>query len=266
MCLKFERYRSFFWEVLSHLYKMKKYTLPRFPPPLFLRVLLVFVFIIVSGKGIFSEESSRITPSIIPKSGLVNLVILHPEYFPLAKPIDYFVKLDRFSHLKKGFSMPSIMGKGVIPVRKLADFLEKNNPNITLKKANIIARIYVEEAAHEGVNPDVAFSQMCLETGFMRFGGDVQPDQHNFCGLGVVKKGSKGLSFSNMRMGIRAHIQHLKAYASTQKMKYPVIDKRFQFVRRGSVKNINDLSGHWASDRKYSRKIISLIKRLYQEK
>lgn len=138
--------------------------------------------------------------------------------------------------------LPSIMGKGVVPARGLADFLEKNNPNLTWKKANTIARIYVEEARHEGVNPDVAFSQMCLETGFMKFGGDVQPYQHNFCGLGVAKSGSRGLSFSNMRLGIRAHIQHLKAYASTQKMNYPIVDKRFQFVHRGSVKDIHDLS------------------------
>ncbi|MBN2615523.1 MAG: glucosaminidase domain-containing protein [Bacteroidales bacterium] len=245
---------------------MKKYPLPRLVPPMFIRVLLVFVFIVLSGKGIFSEESSRLTPSISPARFTENLVMLHPEFFPLAKPIDYFVELPSFTHHKKGFRMPSIMGKGLMPVWELADFLEKNNPSIPLKKANTIARIYVEEARHEGVNPDVAFSQMCLETGFMRFGGDVHPDQYNFCGLGVARTGSKGLSFSNMRLGIRAHIQHLKAYASTQKMNHPIVDKRFQFVQRGSVKNIDDLSGRWASDRNYSSKIISLIKRLYQEK
>ncbi|MBN2638200.1 MAG: glucosaminidase domain-containing protein [Bacteroidales bacterium] len=219
----------------------------------------------LTGKGIFSEESNNVIPVILKQPNLKNLVLIQNEFFPLAKPFDYFVKIPVFTVSKKTFKIPSIMGKGRLTAKDLAQFLESNNAKIQPLKADEIASIYIQEARHEGVNADVAFSQMCLETGFMQFNGDVKPGQHNFCGLGVTRKGAQGLSFSNIRIGIRAHIQHLKAYASTEKINHQIVDKRFSLVRRGVVKNIDDLSGRWASDKQYSKKIISLMKRLYSE-
>lgn len=160
----------------------------------------------------------------------------------------------------------SIMGTGSSSVKMLVKFLETNNRKISKSKALEIAHIYIQEADKEGVNYDVAFSQMCLETGFLKYGGEVEPQQNNFCGLGVVAKGVHGLSFPSIRIGIRAHIQHLKAYATKAHMKNPIVDKRLKFVKRGSIKTISQLSGRWASDKNYSRKIYSLLRRLYQEK
>ena len=42
----------------------------------------------------------------------------------------------------------------------------------------------LKNRVRKGSNSDVAFAQMCLETGFLRFGGLVTMDMNNFCGLG----------------------------------------------------------------------------------
>jgi hypothetical protein len=181
-------------------------------------------------------------------------------------PLDYYLATLNQKAEKPARVMPSetIMGAGVKNVDQLGAFLLQHNHHIGREDAHKLASLYVEESAQEGVNPDVAFTQMCLETGFLRFDGDVDKGQYNYCGLGVIGKGEKGLSFRNSREGVRAHIQHLKAYASTQELKNELVDKRFYFVKRGSAQGICDLTGKWASDKHYDKKIRSLLNRLGQ--
>jgi len=155
-----------------------------------------------------------------------------------------------------------IYSNGVLPAEKLAEYLKQNNPKLQKKETYSIALMYVEEAKKEGINHDIAFSQMCLETGFLKFGGDVDPEQNNFCGLGVTGGGVKGLSFADKRSGIRAHIQHLKAYASTDNLNQELVDQRFHYVKRGIAKNVDDLAGKWAMDKHYGNKIVNIISRI----
>ncbi len=56
---------------------------------------------------------------------------------------------------------------------QLAEFLSKNNQNLDYLNAFKFATIYVKECEIEGVNHDIAFAQMCLETGYLKFGGSV---------------------------------------------------------------------------------------------
>jgi N-acetylmuramoyl-L-alanine amidase len=74
-----------------------------------------------------------------------------------------------------------IMGLGHATAEHLKTFLENNNSDGLSLFPNL-PKLYREEAAIEGVNHDIAFCQMCLETGFLAFGNDVKPDQNNFCG------------------------------------------------------------------------------------
>lgn len=236
------------------------------------RFTLLFAILLLEGHGIFSEENnthvSLLSPSVhYSDSYFKNITFKSFHGFMLTSfykehnvlPAKYISSILPLNERK-------IMGNGKSSVSMLAEFLENNNHKISKAKALKIAHIYVQEADKEGVNYDVAFSQMCLETGFLKYGGDVKPQQNNFCGLGVVTKGKPGLSFSSIRMGIRAHIQHLKAYATKAPIKSRIVDKRFKFVKRGSIKTISDLSGRWASDKHYSRKIYSLMTRLYHER
>ncbi len=94
-------------------------------------------------------------------------------------------------------------------------------------------QIYIEECVAEGVNPEVAFSQAMLETGFLRFGGQVDISQYNFAGIGAVDGGASGASFPDVRTGIRAQVQHLKAYACDAALNQVCVDPRFNLVQRG---------------------------------
>ena len=127
---------------------------------------------------------------------------------------------------------------------------------------NELTRIYIYEASLEGVNHDIAFVQMCHETGFLKFGNQVRWQQHNYCGLGATDDGARGAVFKTMSEGVRAHIQHLKAYASTEELNKPLVDPRFKFVKRGSAPGISQLPGRWASDPEYDQRLVSYLRKL----
>ena len=57
------------------------------------------------------------------------------------------------------------------------------------------ATMYCEEAAAEGVRPEVAFVQTMKETGWLQFGGDVSVNQFNFAGLGTTGGGVPGNAY-----------------------------------------------------------------------
>ena len=102
----------------------------------------------------------------------------------------------------------------------------------TLEK---FCQIYVEEANAEGINGAIAFTQAMKETAWLKFGGDVKIEQNNFAGLGTTGGGVAGASFTTVREGIRAQIQHLKAYGSKDALKNECVDPRFSLVTRGSA-------------------------------
>ena len=100
-----------------------------------------------------------------------------------------------------------------------------------------------------------------LETGFLKFGGDVKPDQYNFAGLGATG-GVPGNRFSTVREGIRAQVQHLKCYASTEPLNNPCVDQRWAEYLRGSAPTVEQLSLKWASSSSYGENILNCIYKL----
>lgn len=141
----------------------------------------------------------------------------------------------------------NIIGKSECTASQLAQYLISKNPN-SRPWALEYAKLYIEEGEAEGVRGDGAWYQSCKETGNFKFdsGTAVTFDQNNFCGLGVTKKGMKGHSFETPRLGIRAQIQHLKAYATTAPLKNPCIDPRYKYVTKGCAPRFEDLAGKWA--------------------
>ena len=124
------------------------------------------------------------------------------------------------------------------------------------------ARIVYEEAAAEGVRAEVVFCQAMHETGWLRFGGDVSVGQCNFAGIGATGGGVAGATFADVRTGIRAQVQHLKAYASTEPLNNACVDPRFHYVTRGIAPTLDDLDGRWATGNGYGSKIYSLMQEL----
>jgi hypothetical protein len=157
-----------------------------------------------------------------------------------------------------------ILGKGLQEAEILSSFLLSANGGAPADFVRELAAFYVEEAGTEGVNHDIAFAQMCLETGFLRYGGLVTPDMNNFCGLGSIGPGQNGERFPSARIGVRAHIQHLKAYATDKPLKGELVDPRNRWVRKGSAPALQDLAGTWAADTLYADKIEVILERLYQ--
>ena len=137
-----------------------------------------------------------------------------------------------------------IMGSSECSATQLAKYLLKYNPNAKAFALEF-ANLYIEEGVFESVRGDVAFAQACKETHFFIFdmGTAVTFDQNNFCGMGVTQKGMKGNSFATPREGIRAQIQHLKAYASTLPLYNDCVDPRFNLVKRGVAPYVEDLGG-----------------------
>ena len=132
-------------------------------------------------------------------------------------------------------------------------------------------KLIYEEALAEEINPDVVFAQSMVETGWLKFGGQVSPEQCNFAGIGALDSGVCGASFNgygseSVRMGIRAQVQHLKAYSGTGELVNQCIDPRFHLVKRGTAPFVENLSGTWASDVSYGVKIRRILTRLYQLK
>ena len=95
--------------------------------------------------------------------------------------------------------------------------------------------IILEEANAEGIRGEVVFEQAMLETGWLAYGGDSGISQYNFAGLGTTGGGVQGVSYPDVRTGIRAQVQHLKAYACDEALNQDCVDTRFDMVRRGSA-------------------------------
>ena len=123
-------------------------------------------------------------------------------------------------------------------------------------------QLIYDEAVHEGVRPAVLYAQVMHETGWLQFGGDVSPEQCNFGGLGATGGGNPGNQFPDVRTGLRAQVQHLKAYGSTEPLKNPCVDERFKYVQRGVAPYVADLAGKWAMDTQYGVKLNKIIDKL----
>ena len=133
------------------------------------------------------------------------------------------------------------------------------------------ASVVYDEAVAEGVSPELVFVQAMKETGWLRFGGDVSVNQYNFSGIGAVGGGAKGATFPDVRTGIRAQVQHLRAYAdnsvTTASLANTVVDPRFTYVRKGAAPvveylGIQENPNHtgWAAAKNYGYDLVSMMK------
>ena len=131
----------------------------------------------------------------------------------------------------------AIMGKAQATASQMAAFCLSKNASPQLPSCTVeeLARMFIEEGEAEGVRGDVAFAQSLHETGYFKFGGIVLPTQNNYAGIGALNGNATGqaASFPDPRTGVRAQIQHLKAYASIEALVNECVDPRFSLVARG---------------------------------
>lgn len=159
----------------------------------------------------------------------------------------------------------NILAVGQLNENQLADYFIKHNPSARKNEIKKFAKIYIEEARAEGINSDVAFAQMCLETGYLTFGNLVQPEWHNYCGLGAMDAEHPGERFDTPQLGVRAHIQHLQAYATTEEVKLnkALVDPRYNWVHKTKfIEDIFGLTGTWAMDPNYAAKLERILQEM----
>ena len=126
------------------------------------------------------------------------------------------------------------------------------------EKYHDIIEDYKEHGEYYGVRWDWAFAQACHETGYFNFGGDVQPEQNNFAGIGATGNGNPGESFESISDGVKAQIQHLACYAGLDIPKEQLIAPRTKKVKDfilGKSTTWEGLAGTWAMDAQYFQKL-----------
>lgn len=174
-----------------------------------------------------------------------------------------------------------IMGKSSVTVEQMVSYFNSANypfPAEQLSRGGAdsietFCRMYYEEASAEGVRPEVAFVQTMKETGWLQYPGDTSVEQFNFAGLGATGGGAAGNSYPDVRTGIRAQVQHLKAYATADALAQECVDDRYEYVMKGCAPYVEWLGQKenpggqgWATDENYGYFIVEMIHSMEQMK
>lgn len=174
----------------------------------------------------------------------------------------------------------TIMGETTVSLAQMTSQYEERGveyPAATLKEGGAstideFCAIILEEANAEGVRGEVVYEQAMLETGWLQYGGDSGASQFNFAGIGTTGGGVAGVSYPDVRTGIRAQVQHLKAYACEEALNQDCVDTRFDLVARGSAPYVewlgqqeNPNGGGWAAGSDYGEKLRKLLAQLKAE-
>lgn len=155
-----------------------------------------------------------------------------------------------------------IFGSAEVDVDRMYDYVRLHNPKFERE----VAEAFFSIGERYGIRGDIALCQAIIETGWFRFdnGTAVKPSAHNYCGLGVKKRGDKGCRFHSVEEGVTAMIQHLYAYACSDRLPKgeKMVDPRFGYVSRGCAPTWERLAGRWAMNPRYGDNIMKLYSRL----
>ncbi len=162
----------------------------------------------------------------------------------------------------------SIAGEAVATAAQMIAYIKAKRPGVEQSVIDMIP-LYLSEGKTEGIAGDIAFAQSCIETGNFAFPGEtcaVTLEQNNFAMMGVTSTFAKGESFDTPQLGIRAQIQHLKAYANTEALVGACVDPRFKYVTRGSAPYVewlgqqeNPQGKGWATAKGYGDRILAVL-------
>lgn len=172
------------------------------------------------------------------------------------------------TELPEDYQEIRIFGEAEATQKQAVAAIKDNNPKVRLAcSVEKLVELYWQEAEREGVRPDLAIAQSMLETGSYAYGGDVEHNQNNFCGLGTTGNGVKGATFKTPELGVRAHIQHLLAYSQKKRPSTKIVDPRYDLahnirLERGLVDTWYGLNGTWAMGSLYCEKIMATYQKI----
>ena len=156
---------------------------------------------------------------------------------------------------------------GYVPVsadQLLRPFIARGSNQI--ERARRLANIYIQWGQAFNIRADIAWAQMCHETGFLEFTGVAKPDWNNFGGIGITGPGAM-VTFASEELGVIAHYAHLAWYV------YPgdinaYCNKNYDPRHIGAHRfngdsSLNSLNSRWAPAADYVNKIIYFANQIW---
>lgn len=180
----------------------------------------------------------------------------------------------------------NILGKSNVTYKQLETWAKsvKTASPLLLKNLPIMWRV----ANERGILVELFVAQVCVETGYFKFGGVLDASFHNTCGLKTTKGGSDYAANAHMRFasweeGLTAHGDHLALYAGANKfpkysphtkgyenenckMNGTTLDPRHFTYLYGSCKTVEGLSGKWATNKNYANILKQVMNKIKSTK
>ncbi len=113
-----------------------------------------------------------------------------------------------------------------------------------------------KESIKAKVDPTLVIAQTSLETNY--FKSDLCKSNKNTAGIKQRGNPSKYAKYDTYEEGLKAQIAHLSLYAGNPQNWY-----YYASWLDGWVTNIERLSGTWAEDKNYSKKILQMMNQIY---
>lgn len=166
-----------------------------------------------------------------------------------------------------GSASVPVMGQSDLGPDQLAGFFWANQPPGSPCLSVSVEELTADFVWHgnlENIRGDIAFAQSIVETGWFRYGGQVQCWQNNYGGF-------LGYSFPDAETGVRAQIQHLRAYSDPSAISCtqpplhtPCADPLFDSVNpKGKAPNWNDMgNGNWAEAPDYASTVLNVYNQM----
>ena len=159
----------------------------------------------------------------------------------------------------------NVNARGFVTQRGIAEYVRSQNSSVNQGTLNSLIETYIREAGSEGINHDIAIAQMLYATNNLN---SQRMNTYNYGGLNPDGTSWNG-SFRDMSEGVRAHIQHIKGYASTQPPGTQIVDPRYHLLANlgylGTVRTFDDLYRLWMGNSpSYGNSINRILDELYR--
>ncbi|MHB8279537.1 MAG: N-acetylmuramoyl-L-alanine amidase [Candidatus Humimicrobiaceae bacterium] len=156
---------------------------------------------------------------------------------------------------------------GYVPVsidQLLRPFVARGSGQID--RARRLADLYIKWGQAFNIRADIAWAQMCHETGFLEFTGVARPEWNNFAGIGITGPGAM-VTFASEELGVIAHYAHLAWYVYPNDINAYCnrnYDPRHIGTHRfNGDSSLNTLNSRWAPAADYVNKIVYFANQIW---
>ena len=150
------------------------------------------------------------------------------------------------------FPSRNLMGNGILTRDSVVGYIQSRNRTLSPEIIDFVISTYIVEARKENINHDIAIAQMCEGTAYLNRREVLST--YNFGDLRVIRGAVN--RFPTIQLGVRAHIQQLKGYASPYG---PTAERQVDATRisgigrnTGRITTLDELFPFWVTGNLYS--------------